>query len=195
MRTDTAVGRDFDILARDYSPSLRRFRQRQVGDQATADDLLQETLIRVARGLAGFAGRASPKNWMFTIVSNVAMDPLRLPARRRQIVDIEESVNVDDGAVNLERRRAFDEMNSCVRGVIDSLPADYRTALILYDLEDMDCEQPARVMGVSAGAARVRIHRARTRLKAALEQTCGFYRDSDSVFRCSRRDATEPAAD
>ena len=58
---------------------------------------------------------------------------------------------------------------------------------ILHDLEDMDCAQTAQVMGVSVGAAKVRIHRARARLKAALEQHCGFYHDSDSVLRCEPR--------
>jgi RNA polymerase sigma-70 factor (ECF subfamily) len=62
-----------------------------------------------------------------------------------------------------------------------------RTALILHDLEELDCAQTAQVMGVSVGAAKVRIHRARARLKAALEQGCGFYHDADSVLRCEPR--------
>jgi RNA polymerase sigma-70 factor (ECF subfamily) len=49
-------------------------------------------------------------------------------------------------------------------------------------------------MGVSVGAAKVRIHRARARLKAALEKSCGFYHDSENVFRCSRRDAATPGS-
>jgi RNA polymerase sigma-70 factor (ECF subfamily) len=195
MTTETVELPDFDRLAREFSPSLRRFLQRQVGDAATAEDLLQETLLRVARGLESFAGRSSPKTWMFTIASHVAMDHLRQPARRQQIVAIDDAAQIDDGAVALDERLAFDEMNSCVREVIDSLPPDYRTALILHDLEEMDCEQTAKVMGVTIGAAKVRIHRARARLKAALEQTCGFYRDSDSVFRCSRREDESPAAE
>lgn len=194
MSIDTASIPDFDTLARDYSPLLRRFLQRQVGNPATAEDLLQETLIRVARGLAGFAGRSSPKTWMFTIASNVVTDHLRQPVQRQRIVDIEDAAHVDDGAVAVDERMAFDEMNQCVREVIDSLPPDYRTALILHDLEEMDCEQTAKVMGVSVGAAKVRIHRARARLKAALEKSCGFYHDSENVFRCSRRDAATPGS-
>jgi len=187
MSTGTASVPDFDTLAREYSPLLRRFLQRQVGNPATAEDLLQETLIRVARGLENFAGRASPKTWMFAIASNVVTDHLRQPARRQRIVDIEEAADLADGEVAIDERMAFDEMSQCVRDVIDSLPPDYRTALILHDLEDMDCDQTAKVMGVSLGAAKVRIHRARARLKAALEQGCDFYLDSDSVFRCTSR--------
>lgn len=186
---------DFDRLAREYSPALRRFLERQIGNAATAEDLLQETLLRVARGLDGFEGHASPKTWLFAIATNVVTDWLRQPAHRQQIVDIDAATDLDDGSVAIERRLEFDEMNRCVREVIDSLPPDYCTALILHDLEGMDGEQTARVMGVSVGAAKVRIHRARARLKAALEQSCGFYRDSDSVFRCTPRDPGEsPAA-
>jgi RNA polymerase sigma-70 factor, ECF subfamily len=188
MNIETTAKPDFDSLAREFSPSLLRFLQRQIGNPATAEDLLQETLLRVARGLAGFAGRSSPKTWIFTIASHVAMDHLRQAAGRQRIVAIDEAAEIDDGAVAIDQRMAFDEMNRCVREVIDSLPPDYRTALILHDLEEMDCAQTAAIMGVTPGAAKVRIHRARARLKAALEQSCGFYRDSDSVFRCSRRE-------
>jgi RNA polymerase sigma-70 factor (ECF subfamily) len=187
MSLDTAKVPDFDTLARDYSPLLRRHLLRQVGNEATAEDLLQETLVRIARGLPGFAGRASPKTWVFAIAGNVVADHLRDPARRQSIVDLREAGDVDDGAASLESRMEFDEMNRCVREVIDSLPADYRTALILHDLEELDCAQTAQAMGVSVGAAKVRIHRARARLKAALEQGCGFYHDADSVLRCEPR--------
>ena len=78
-------------------------------------------------------------------------------------------------------------MNQCVREVIDSLPPDYRAALVLHDLEGMDGAQTAEVLGQSVGAVRVRLHRARQRLAAALQKVCGFYHDSDSVLRCTRR--------
>ena len=124
---------------------------------------------------------------MFAIANHVVADHLRSPARRQRIVDIDEAAHLDDGAPTIEERLEFDEMNRCVREVIDSLPADYRSALILHDLEGMSAEQVSEVMGGTVGAAKVRIHRARLRLKAALERSCGFYHDSDSNFRCAPR--------
>ena len=178
----------FDTIAREYTPALLRYLQRQTGDYAVAQDLLQETLLGIARGLEGFEHRASIKTWVFAIASRVVANHLRQPARARQFVDIETLPDMDDGEVSVEDRLVFDEMNQCVREVIDSLPPDYRSALILHDLEDMDCAQTASVLGISPGAARVRIHRARSRLKAALSRQCGFYRDQENILRCERQD-------
>ena len=77
-------------------------------------------------------------------------------------------------------------MNACVRGVIDTLPADYRAALVLHDLEGLTAEQTAAIVGCSLPTAKIRIHRARQRLRKALEDECRFYRDDGSVFRCTR---------
>ena len=179
---------NFDALVREFSAPLLRHLQRQVGDAAIAEDLLQETLLRASRGLAGFAGRSSLKTWLYSIASNVVVDHLRQPVRQQKIVAIEEAADLEDGSVALDERVVVDEMSVCVREVIDSLPPDYRTALILHDIEGMDGAQTAEVLGISLGATKVRIHRARARLKEALQSSCGFYRDSESVFRCERRD-------
>jgi RNA polymerase sigma-70 factor (ECF subfamily) len=178
---------DFTTLAREFSPMLLRYLGRQVGDTALAEDLLQETLLRAARSLDGFAGRASPKTWLFAIASRVVIDHFRQPARRQKIIDIDDTAELEDGALALDERLVIDEMNQCVREVIDSLPPDYRAALVLHDLEGMDGAQTAEVLGLSVGAVRVRLHRARQRLATALQNACGFYRDSDSVLRCTRR--------
>lgn len=178
---------EFEFVAREFSPRLLRYLRRQIGNDATANDLLQETLIGISRGLAGFEGRASTKTWVFAIASRVVADHLRRPGMSTTIVDMEALRDADDGESALDDRLEFDEMNQCVREVIDSLPSDYRTALILHDLEDMDCAQTASVLGITAGATRVRIHRARARLKQALERECGFYHDSQNVLRCQRQ--------
>jgi RNA polymerase sigma-70 factor (ECF subfamily) len=80
-----------------------------------------------------------------------------------------------------------DEMNACVRQVIDSLPEDYRAALVLHDLEGLNAQQVAEICGCSLATAKIRIHRARHRLRGALQQQCEFYRDGDDVFRCDRK--------
>jgi RNA polymerase sigma-70 factor (ECF subfamily) len=77
-----------------------------------------------------------------------------------------------------------DEMNACVRQVIDSLPQDYRAALVLHDLEGLSAQQVGEVCGCSLATAKIRIHRARRRLRDALQQECSFYRDDQNVFRC-----------
>jgi RNA polymerase sigma-70 factor (ECF subfamily) len=177
----------FEDVAEELSDPLRRYLQRLVGDRATADDLLQDTLLKIARALPEFEGRSSVKTWAFTIATRVATDHFRRPHSRARMVEIDESGSDHIHDAEIDQRLVIDEMSSCVRGVIDSLPEDYRTALVLHDLEGQTAAQVAEIAGCSLATAKIRIHRARRRLKEALDDECTFYRDEDNVFRCDRK--------
>lgn len=174
-------------VAQELSQPLLRYLQRCVGDRTVAEDLLQETLMRIARGLPGFAGRAKVKTWAFSIATRVAADHFRAPERRLQIVEVDEAADLPAADRAIDERVVVDEMNACVRQVIDSLPEDYRAALVLHDLEGLNAQQVAEISGCSVATAKIRIHRARHRLRGALQQECEFYRDDDDVFRCDRK--------
>ncbi len=174
-------------IAQELSPALLRYLSRYTGDPHLAEDLLQETLIRIARGLPSFEGRALLKNWAFAIATRVAADHFRQPANRARIVDIAEAPELPDPDPSVDQRLVVDEMNVCVRQVIDSLPEDYRAALVLHDLEGLTAAQVAEVSTCSLPTAKIRIHRARQRLQEAMGRECDFYRDSDNVLRCDRK--------
>lgn len=178
---------EFDRLARELSPVLLRYLRRCTGDRSTADDLLQETLLKMARGLDTFEGRASLKTWAFSIATRVIADHFRSPGRQQLLVDMSEAEDIADPELPISGRLIAEEMNACVREVINSLPVDYRAALVLHDLEDLPVLQVARICECSPGTAKIRIHRARRRLKAALQRQCDFYRDGESEFRCDRK--------
>jgi len=182
-----AQPQSFDALAQELSQPLLHYLRRCVGNQAVAEDLLQETLIRVAKGLPDFAGRASVKTWAFSIATHVAADHFRTPRGRAKIIEVDEAADLPDPDRALDERVVVDEMNTCVRQVIDSLPQDYRAALVLHDLEGLNAQQVAEICGCSLATAKIRIHRARDRLRKALQQECEFYRDGDDVFRCDRK--------
>lgn len=174
-------------VVEELSEPLRRYLQRYSGSDTLAEDLLQETLIRIVRGLPSFEGRASLKTWAFSIATRVAADHFRKPANRTQIVPIDEGAEVSDPEAGIDQQLITGEMNACIRQVIDSLPDDYRAALVLHDLEGLTAAQVAEVCASSVPTAKIRIHRARLRLKEALERECDFYRDSESVLRCDRK--------
>ncbi len=176
----------FEDVAREMSGPLLRYLARLTGNEATARDLLQETLSRIARGLPDFEGRSSLRTWSFSVATRVAADHFRRPETRAQVVDVDELSEVADVG-EIDERLIVDEMNSCVRGVIDGLPADYRTALVLHDIEGLTAAETARVCSCSLETAKIRIHRARRRLRQALEAECSFYRDRDGVVRCDRK--------
>lgn len=182
----------FRQVAEELSGPLLRYLGRYVGDRSLAEDLLQETLIRISRGLSGFAGRAELKTWAFSIATRVAADHFRQPANRVSIVDVAESPEPPDSERSVEQRLVVDEMNACVRRVIDSLPEDYRAALVLHDLEGLTAAQTAEIAGCELPTAKIRIHRARLRLAEALRQECEFYRDDENVLRCDPKKDDPP---
>lgn len=184
---------DFDAAARDVSRAVLDYLRRYVGDSDLAEDLLQETLLRMSWGYANFEERSSIKTWAFSIACRVAADYLRHPERRAQLVELDEAEVVADPSPAIEDRLVASEMDECLRRAIDSLPDTFRTALILHDLEGMSGEQVAEVSDCTLATAKIRIHRARQRLKATLAQRCTFYHDDDSVFRCDQKaDASSP---
>jgi len=177
----------FEAAAREVSRAVLDYLIRYIGDPAVAEDLLQETLIRMNRGLARFEGRASIKTWAFSIASRVAADYLRHPERQIRVVELEEADATVDPASGVDERLVIGEMDACIRRTIDTLPDSYRTALILHDLEGLTAEQVAEIGECSLATAKIRIHRARQRLKDALANRCTFYRDEDAVFRCDQK--------
>lgn len=177
----------FEDIARDLAEPVRCYLERYVGDRTVAEDLQQETLMRVHTGLSGFAGRSSVKTWVFSIASRVAADYFRDPERKARIVELDDTTEPFDPDRAIDELLVIDEMNACVRQVIDSLPDTYRAALILHDLERLSAEQTAEICECSVATAKIRIHRARLRLKDALQTHCELYHDPDNVFRCDRK--------
>lgn len=175
-----------DTLEELAEPVLR-YLQRYVGDHTLAQDLQQETLLRIARGLPTFAARSSLKTWAFSIANRVAADHFRRPEHRVRIVELDEAKEIVDPGREISVGIIADEMNRCVREVIDSLPESYRAALILYELEEISIEQTAETCECSVATAKIRIHRARQRLKEKLGEQCVFYRDGEGVYRCDRK--------
>lgn len=190
--SDASQEKTFEQAVVDLLPPLRSYLRRYVGDRMLADDLLQETLLGISRGLPGFRAQASMKTWAFAIATRVAADHFRSPAQRVRIVAIDDSDEAGElpaGERPADERMVVGEMSACIHEVIDSLPGEYRAALLLHDLEDLGAAQVAEICGCSLATAKIRIHRARKRLKDALSGQCRFYRDTDDVFRCDRKPA------
>lgn len=161
--------------------------RRYCGDEHLAQDLTQETLLRMTRGLPGFDGRSSLKTWAITIATRVAADHYRRSGRQVAETEFEDDALLPVDDASLEQQFVVDEMNACIRQVIDTLPDDYRAALVLKDLEGFSEKEVADVLGCSLANAKIRIHRARKRLQNALDNQCNFYTDRENVFRCDKK--------
>lgn len=180
-----------DTVLRSLLPALQRYLRRYCQDPSVAEEVLQETLLRIDRALPGFQGRSRLDTWALAIASRAAADHFRAARREIETVPVEEDDTLlVGGDASLDERLVIDEMNACVREVIDALPSDYRAALILRDLEGYSTEEAAAVLECTAATVKIRLHRARARLQAALGRRCEFYRDRASVLRCERKPGT-----
>lgn len=186
MNKQERPDRSFEEVIEALGPTLRSYLERMVGDPELADDLFQETSIKIAGGLPHFEGRSSLKTWVFRIAHRVCIDHSRKSSSKQTVLEFLEEEHTAPEPEH-DEVIVIDEMNQCIRDVIDSLPPDYRTALVLHDLEGLSGEEVARVSGCSLATAKIRIHRARKRLRAALQDQCQFYHDRDQVLRCDRK--------
>jgi RNA polymerase sigma-70 factor (ECF subfamily) len=84
------------------------------------------------------------------------------------------------------------EMNSCIREYIEQLPEDYRAVLVLSEVECLKNREIAEILGVSLDTVKIRLHRARARLKESLGSHCRFYLDERSELACDRKETSEP---
>jgi RNA polymerase sigma-70 factor, ECF subfamily len=167
-----------------------------VGPQV-AEDLAQVVFAKAAKGLPSFRSGAEASTWLYRIAVNVATDWLRSRASHEgkvtdQLPDFvfdeasepSSSFELQDGQRSPEHELIRGDMRACIRNVIARLPAAHQTVLVLGELDGLTDEEVAQVLGISRTNAKVRLHRARAKLKAALEGRCEFYRNEDNELSC-----------
>jgi RNA polymerase sigma-70 factor, ECF subfamily len=178
-------GRAFESLVTAHDGSLRRLARTFVRTPAAADEVVQETWLGVVRGLDGFEGRSSLRTWIFRILANVArtraaQDARSVPFSALEDDDrpaVEPSAFAADGSwVTAPTRLEADpesallgaEFRERLLGVVDELPPAQRAVITLRDIIGMPAEEVCDVLDVADGSQRVLLHRARTRVRAAL---------------------------
>ncbi len=177
---------EFACLVRECRPQLVRFLSRLVGE-ADAEDVVQIALSKAAQAFGAFRGEASPRSWLFRIAMNAGHDWNRARHASEPLpTDDEEASELAEDA-GQERRLVREQMGRCVGHILQKLPETYRTVLALSDCDELSDRELAAVLGATVGAAKIRLHRARTRLKDLLEQECTFYRDEANVLCCDRK--------
>jgi RNA polymerase sigma-70 factor, ECF subfamily len=202
--TTAAVKREAASFQRLYDANRQRVGHllaRMVGPQE-ADDLTQIVFARAANALPGFRGDAQSSTWLYRIAANVAVDWLRgRPAHEAKVtVALPEALDGEvceldarsaaaDSPPSPEQELIRKEMRACIRGVIAQLAEGDRTVLMLGELAELTDDEIARTLGISRGSAKVRLHRARGRLKAALETRCEFYRNENNELACEPKPA------
>jgi RNA polymerase sigma-70 factor, ECF subfamily len=174
----------YEQLVRDHGGAMLAVARRYVRSEDDARDVVQEALLSAFRGIASFAADAKLATWLHRIVVNCAL--MRLRTRRRRP---EESI--DDLLPAFDERGAFAEaigdwedpaaetllqrreLREVVRRCIARLPESYRSLLMVRDIDELDTDEAARLLGLTVPAVKSRLHRARQALRALLVAELG----------------------
>ncbi len=185
---------EFEAVHAAYRPRIVRYLARRVGEHE-AEDLAQEVFVRVARGLPAFRGDARLSTWIYRIARNVAVDRLRsrtpAPVALPGPADAEAAdcgARIPAGPADPVGEGSIrGEMNACIRGLVDALPEKDRAVLLLGEMGELSDREVACALGVTVGTAKIRLHRARARLRAMMERRCELYRDPNDTLACDEK--------
>jgi RNA polymerase sigma-70 factor (ECF subfamily) len=168
-----------EALVRAHGGRMLAVARRFLRSEEDSADAVQDAFLGAFRSLDKFAGHSTLATWLHRILVNACL--MRIRARRRRAtVALDELLPAFDATGHHARRGepwvdrpdallAREETRAHVRQCIDTLPDTYRSILLLRDIEELDTEQTAQLLGISAGSAKTRLHRARQALRTLLE--------------------------
>lgn len=155
--------RALDALLARYEERIYRFGLRMCGDEDSAREVLQETMLAAFRHLAGFRGQAALSTWLFQIARSFCIKERR-GVRPTTGLDAE----LVDPAPSPEAHAHARQIGALLSEAIAALSPEQREVLVLRDVEGLSAEQAAEVVGIEVGALKSRLHRARMALRARL---------------------------
>lgn len=173
--------RALELLLDRHTDRVHAICRRIVLDEQDALDATQDALIAIARGITRFDGRAAFTTWLHRIATNAALDELRRRKRRVLTTAPREDLpdpGPDSGASSVEQR-VIAKLD--VDAALAQVPEDFRVAVVLRDLCDLDYPEIAEVLGVPAGTVKSRISRGRQALAGLLGPGPGNRDDPDDV--------------
>lgn len=147
-----------------HESELRGWLRRRVGNNALADDLLQDLFLKALRQGERFCAVENARAWLFEVARNTLADHLRVA---RPMVALP-----DDLVAPFEDIDTVDTLTACLPRVLSELNPDDREALTLCDLQGMAQADFARLKSLSLSAAKSRVQRARVRLRAQMSLVC-----------------------
>lgn len=159
----------WEDIARKQGRFLYTVAYRLTGNEADAQDLVQEVLLRVRRGLETYRP-GSLEGWLSRITTNAFLDEVRRRRRRPTVALPDDPDRVLAGAEDVEATLAATTLPDDIQDALRSLPEDFRVAVVLCDVVGLPYDEIADQLGVPIGTVRSRIHRGRAALRGVLVQ-------------------------
>lgn len=189
------TGYEYNQIHDEFFPKIIRYLTGMIGPD-DAEDVAQDVFEKIHRNLDSFQGRSKLSTWIYRIAANTAMDHLRSASYKHSLKDstFEETAKSEcQNDLNARRHAAADQkligeqMSACVREFINKLSPNYRTVVILSDLEGLSNQEIADVLNISLDNVKIRLHRARAKLKEFLDHGCDFYHNEQNILVCDRK--------
>lgn len=181
---------EFQAVHDRFRPRVLRYLKRLVGE-GEAEDLTQSVMLNVSKGLSDFRGDSRLSTWIYRVATNAAMDSLRhktiQPSGAAEFESDKCDVALDALIPSVEAAAIRREMNECIREFIEHLPENYRTVMVLSELEGFKNSEIAAILGISLDTVKIRLHRARDKLRKSLQTGCSFYRNVGDELACDRK--------
>ena len=178
---------EFDEIYAAFQPKILHYLTSLAGEPE-AEDLTQETFVKINLALENFRGESKLSTWIYRIATNTALDRLRSPSFQQaaqklsaDLIEIDESPLDDRNAWTGEKTPLVEpqiyrkEMGACIQDFIGKLPESYRTVLVLGEMESLSNNEVAEILGLNLGTVKIRLHRARAKLRQELESNCDSY--------------------
>ncbi len=168
-------------VLRVHMPGLVAFARRMLRDEAAAEDVVQTALANVVANFASFEGRCSVKSWLYRAVRNRAVDVLRRQ-KRWVIEDVDPADDWFDArghwtdgpiAWDAETAAHTRQVLTAVEEELQNLSEVQREVLLLRDVQGLTPDEVGRILDISSGAVRVRVHRARRALRVRVDARLG----------------------
>jgi RNA polymerase sigma-70 factor (ECF subfamily) len=181
----------YELLVRRYNQRVYRIVRSILHDDVESEDVMQEAYVRAYQHLAEFEGRSTFSTWLGRIAIHEAIARSQRSRRFEPIESPTEStggVVIQDRGMSPEQKAAISEAHSLLERAILALPVQYRTALVLRDVDEMTTSEAAATLDISEEALKVRLHRARAMLRKQLYAISGATSTTAFQFHASRCD-------
>ena len=159
----------FEQLVAAYRNQVFRLALRMCGNEADADEVAQEAFLSAWKGLPNFRGESRFSTWLYQLTTHAAIDLLRREKRQAAAEDIDGITAADDG-LSPQQQVERAETRREVRSALMQLPEEYRTALVLREIQQLSYEEIAQATGAKSGTIKSRISRGRGLLRKFLQE-------------------------
>jgi RNA polymerase sigma-70 factor, ECF subfamily len=167
-----------------YYDRVKNFILRLVRDEWIADDLIQETFIRVQKNIGSVRDPSKISAWIFKVAYNLCQDHFKSRKNNNHDMGGPGTTPGILGEMPIQKELEQLQMGACVQEQIHLLPMQQRTVLIFYDILGFKHGEIAEILNISKENSKVRLHRARKNLKSILDKKCTFEMDERNVLVC-----------